>query len=612
MKYVYISSSRPFVIGRQGENEVTTVRFAINKFFPDLTNATFGLLHQRPGDAAPYICSITNVDGFIDWVITSGDLANVGSGTAQLSAYVDNKIAKTAVFTTMVLNSMGAFDPPDPQQIWIDEVIQAGNDAKAAAEQAEEIRDSIKPEIVWVEVGAAGSVIEEAYNAGKLVMCKDSGDVYQLTFRDSDERYVFTAVKDRVLNTRIVQYDYWFPVLRSSLATVVYVDEKASDDAPADLAVTPSAGISHQFSRADHVHKKELLVINEYETSNAKIEAAYQAGVLVLLKYQQGYLPLVSRNSATKHTFIGFAEPVGLTQAVLNNGTWSFSSSKVVTQSFAANTAPKDLGAAASSGSSDYFSRADHVHKLPSAADIGAYVKPSGGIPASDLASGVIPETEVFWATYGTTTNAQIEAAYQAGKIVMCLYNSSYALRLTYRPSASRHRFSAVTSGGSLFWATCENDSWTHGSEILAPANSPYFTGTPKAPTAASGTNTTQIATTAFVQQALDGANEVFWATYGTTTYAELNAAYEAGKILACKRVDTYGVTNQIFTFVERTPNDNTFRFACVRPTGIYYLTCNSATWSESNFELPSTAGTYALKVVNNGGVRTYSWVAQS
>ena len=52
---------------------------------------------------------------------------------------------------------------------------------------------------------------------------------------------------------------------------------------------------------------------------------------------------------------------------------------------------PADLGAAASPGSSDKYSRGDHVHKKPSAADIGAYVKPSGGIPASDLASGVIP-----------------------------------------------------------------------------------------------------------------------------------------------------------------------------------------------------------------------------
>ena len=38
-----------------------------------------------------------------------------------------------------------------------------------------------------------------------------------------------------------------------------------------------------------------------------------------------------------------------------------------------------------------------------------------------------------------------------------------------------------------------------------APAASPELTGIPTAPTAASGTNTTQIATTAFVQTALSG-----------------------------------------------------------------------------------------------------------
>lgn len=39
--------------------------------------------------------------------------------------------------------------------------------------------------------------------------------------------------------------------------------------------------------------------------------------------------------------------------------------------------------------------------------------------------------------------------------------------------------------------------------EKFAPLNSPAITGVPTAPTAASGTNTTQLATTAFVQSAL-------------------------------------------------------------------------------------------------------------
>jgi len=38
-----------------------------------------------------------------------------------------------------------------------------------------------------------------------------------------------------------------------------------------------------------------------------------------------------------------------------------------------------------------------------------------------------------------------------------------------------------------------------------APLNSPTFTGIPAAPTASTGTNTTQLATTAFVQQELSG-----------------------------------------------------------------------------------------------------------
>lgn len=44
----------------------------------------------------------------------------------------------------------------------------------------------------------------------------------------------------------------------------------------------------------------------------------------------------------------------------------------------------------------------------------------------------------------------------------------------------------------------------SHASDTYAPKASPTFTGTPKAPTAAVGTNTTQIATTAFVKAAID------------------------------------------------------------------------------------------------------------
>lgn len=55
---------------------------------------------------------------------------------------------------------------------------------------------------------------------------------------------------------------------------------------------------------------------------------------------------------------------------------------------------------------------------------------------------------------------------------------------------------------------------------------SPTFTGTPKAPTAASGTNTTQIATTAFVQSAISGIN-----TGVTGVKGNAESTYRTGQV---------------------------------------------------------------------------------
>ncbi|MEZ5853138.1 MAG: hypothetical protein R3D68_21095 [Hyphomicrobiaceae bacterium] len=63
--------------------------------------------------------------------------------------------------------------------------------------------------------------------------------------------------------------------------------------------------------------------------------------------------------------------------------------------------------------------------------------------------------------------------------------------------------------------------------DAKAPLASPTFTGTPAAPTAASGTNTTQVATTAFVQSAIAafGAGDMTKATYDTDNDGKVDAA---------------------------------------------------------------------------------------
>ncbi|MBO7251696.1 MAG: hypothetical protein J6V25_03615, partial [Oscillospiraceae bacterium] len=114
----------------------------------------------------------------------------------------------------------------------------------------------------------------------------------------------------------------------------------------------------------------------------------------------------------------------------------------------------------------------------------------------------VIPD-ELFICTYGTTTNAEIEQAIAADLLICCVYNDRYYL-LTHRDSATRHIFNIIentSTGPHSYWLTCDTDTWSNSSMLLAKNASPALTGTPTAPTAATGTSTQQIATTAFVQQ---------------------------------------------------------------------------------------------------------------
>ena len=59
------------------------------------------------------------------------------------------------------------------------------------------------------------------------------------------------------------------------------------------------------------------------------------------------------------------------------------------------------------------------------------------------VGSMIDSNSDVFIATYGTTTSAEIEAAYQAGKIVVCVYNGS-VYYLNRRMSETRHIFSTI------------------------------------------------------------------------------------------------------------------------------------------------------------------------
>lgn len=101
----------------------------------------------------------------------------------------------------------------------------------------------------------------------------------------------------------------------------------------------------------------------------------------------------------------------------------------------------------------------------------------------------VTQDTNKVWRWSGT---AYIEISPTAG-------NADTATKLA---TARAIALAGVVTGTANFDGSA-NISINVSSTSLAPLAAPAFTGTPTAPTAAVGTNTTQLATTAFVQGAL-------------------------------------------------------------------------------------------------------------
>jgi hypothetical protein len=120
--------------------------------------------------------------------------------------------------------------------------------------------------------------------------------------------------------------------------------------------------------------------------------------------------------------------------------------------------------------------------------------------------------------------------------------------------------------------------------DAKAPINSPTFTGTPAGPTAAGGTNNTQLATTAFVQSAVTN--------YETTT--QLNARDTANKARAnhtgTQAIST--VTNLQSTLDAKAPiNSPTFTGTPAGPTPS--LTTNTTQFATTEFVQSKMAERY-------------------
>lgn len=128
-------------IGRLGENEARVIRInvsQIKKAFPD---ASYTVLHRRPGDADAYPVnsSYVELDGEnVLWTVASGDLATAGAGQFEIRASVDDAVVKSVIYNSRIDTALdGSGTAPEPWESWVEDVEDAADRAEAAAELLE-------------------------------------------------------------------------------------------------------------------------------------------------------------------------------------------------------------------------------------------------------------------------------------------------------------------------------------------------------------------------------------------------------------------------------------------------------------------------------------------
>ena len=172
-------------LGKQGENLARKIQFDISRWISSFGPGTVQLLHQRSGDEAPYPVAVEQEGNLAVWTVTNADTASAGTGRAELQYYVGDALAKSETWMTKVLAALGPAGetPPEAQQGWVDQVLQAGTVATEAAEKA--VNAAVRQPIVgsngnwWTWDLEAGAYVDTGiYSGGDAPFIGANGNWY--------------------------------------------------------------------------------------------------------------------------------------------------------------------------------------------------------------------------------------------------------------------------------------------------------------------------------------------------------------------------------------------------------------------------------------------------
>ena len=456
MNNIIISNKKPIVIGRQGENQVTTIKFSIDSLFPHIQNATYGLVHQRHGDAAPYPVTTMAIGGYVNWVINSADVGKVGSGTAQLTAYKDGAVAKSIIFTTITLTSMGTTEAPDPVQIYIDRVVRAGQEAVNAAADAEESAEAAAASAE----AAAGSAEEAASSAEAAAGSAEAAAGSASDAATSAAQAGLRANSAEASRNRAMTY------ANDAYNFATQAGTHAQSAAQARTAAQQSASSAQSAASS-----AQQILSNISSTVEAELTEAKESGEFDGPGLYGGYsTPILNIIGSTVTYHYGVRKTdfpdlkIGdfVLGRYINAGVISYNILKIESYDSTFDLwAGSNLIPVSGQDGEDGYSPTVTISDITGGHRVT--ITDLNGNHTFDVMDGEGSEggtEEIFWATYGTTTSAEIEAAYQAGKLCLVTYGVA-AYMLVTRVTGTYHTFGSVSTGGRLGFCLCNNNAWS-------------------------------------------------------------------------------------------------------------------------------------------------------
>lgn len=225
-----------------------------------------------------------------------------------------------------------------------------------------------------------------------------------------------------------------------------------------------------------------------------------------------------------------------------------------------------------------------------------------------------ISSNQIFVAKYGVTKYAEVKTAYDAGKICTVYYASRYYYMIwvnrdyiEFMASNESNTLYHVSVSSGNKWSTYTShlqSKLTFDSEPKAGSNNPVTSDGIK-----TAIDAKQNSLTAGDNITIDGntisSDQVFVATYGTTTYAEVKAAYDAGKICTVFRENRYYYIMEIrteyirFGSVSSSPNIYSLKLTSDNKWSVYSL------WLQPHLTFDSAPTAGSSNPVTSDGIKT-------